>query len=95
VANHNRPFARWHRSYEGLRCAVADPGGRLSYSAPLYWLLELAEVEGRRVGKLLLCQVGCKLCLTADFDLIDRTATSFSPIPRKPPTERITAVTVA
>jgi hypothetical protein len=37
-----------------------------------YRLSELAEVEGRRVRKLLLRQVGCELCLAADLDLIDR-----------------------
>src|SRR5690242_16810169 len=43
-----------------------------SSSVAPYCLLEFAEVEGRRVGKLLLCQIGCKLCLAANLDLVDR-----------------------
>src|SRR6202035_2812464 len=35
-----------------------------------YRLFELAEVEGRRVGKLLLCQISCELRLAANLDLI-------------------------
>src|SRR6185437_9154406 len=46
-------------------------GDELAMTSPLR-LFELREVEGRRVGKLLLCQIGCKLCLVAEFDLTDR-----------------------
>src|SRR5438132_16298 len=43
---------------------------RPSSSPAPYWLFELAEVEGRRVGKLLLCQITCELRLAANLDLI-------------------------
>src|SRR5690349_19395782 len=43
---------------------------RPSSSPAPYRLFELAEVEGRRVGKLLLCQISCELRLTANLDLI-------------------------
>src|SRR6185437_6114963 len=66
-----RPYVAGTDSMQGwLR--RRKPGRPSSSSAAPYWLLEFAEVEGRRVGKLLLCQIGCKLCLAADLDLVDR-----------------------
>ena len=43
---------------------------RLAYLALTNWLFELGEVEDRRVGKLLLCQISCELRLGANLDLI-------------------------
>src|SRR6185312_8481848 len=37
-----------------------------------YWLFELAELEGWRIGELLLCQIGRKFCLASNLKLTNR-----------------------